>query len=106
MGTSAVFCLLAFHGNMGNYRGFGDSKIIPNLPPAQLEALVKASQAFKDDPDEMGKIWQSIKDSLYTLTTRQKQLGLGDKGITTYFSDNCDSSDAETVGRFSLCSFA
>ncbi len=90
---------------MGNYKGFGDFKFVPNLPPSKLEALVKASQAFKDDPDEMGEIWQSIKDCLYTLTTRQKQLGLGDKGVTTYFSDNCDSSDAEKVGRFALLQF-
>jgi hypothetical protein len=36
---------------------------------------------------------------MYRLTERQKQLGLGKKGVTTYFSDNCDQEDAERVNR-------
>ena len=47
---------------MGNYLGFGDTKIVPDLLPEHLEAIVKGSKAYADDPDTMQKIWTSIKD--------------------------------------------
>jgi len=37
---------------------------------------------------------------VYSLSEREKNLGLGASGVTTYFSDNCDEEDAERVNRF------
>eukprot|EP00064_Thunnus_orientalis_P007283 superscaffoldBa00000796_g7303 len=88
------------YANMGNYKSFGDTKFIPNLPKDKLKALVKASQAFQDQPAEMEALWDSCSCLLYSLEDRQKQLGLGDKGITTYFSGNCCLEDAELAQRF------
>ena len=48
--------------NMGNYLGFGDTKIVPDLLPEHLEAIVKGSKAYADDPETMQNIWASIKD--------------------------------------------
>lgn len=45
----------------------------------KLEALVKASQAFQEQPAEMETLWDSCSCLLYSLEDRQKQLGLGDK---------------------------
>ena len=45
----------------------------------KLEALVKASQAFQDQPAEMEALWSSCSCLLYSLEDRQKQLGLGNK---------------------------
>ncbi|XP_029308134.1 dipeptidyl peptidase 3-like [Cottoperca gobio] len=67
------------YANMGNYKSFGDTKFIPNLPKDKLQALVKASQAFKDQPTEMEALWDSCSCLLYSLEDRQKQLGLGDQ---------------------------
>ena len=39
---------------------------------------------------------------MYDLSEDKKQLGLGGKGVTKYFSSNCDESDAEKVARFGL----
>lgn len=88
------------YANMGNYKSFGDTKFIPNLPKDKLKALVKASQAFQDQPAEMEALWDSCSCLLFSLEDRQKQLGLGDKGITTYFSGNCSLEDAELAQRF------
>ncbi|XP_017276869.1 dipeptidyl peptidase 3 [Kryptolebias marmoratus] len=88
------------YANMGNYKSFGDTKFIPNLPKDKLEALVRASQAFQDNPGEMKALWDSCSCPMYSLEDRQKQLGLGDKGITTYFSGNCCLEDAELAQRF------
>uniref|UniRef100_A0A672G241 Dipeptidyl peptidase 3 n=1 Tax=Salarias fasciatus TaxID=181472 RepID=A0A672G241_SALFA len=88
------------YANMGNYKSFGDTKFIPNLPKEKLQALVKASQAFQDQPAEMEALWNSCSGPLYSLEDKQKQLGLGDKGITTYFSGNCCLEDAELAQKF------
>jgi len=94
-----VYCC-GFYGNMGNYKGFGDSKFIPNLDQDRLELLIKNSQAYKDNPEELEKLWQMVKGPMFSLTDQQKQLGLGKKGVTKYFTPNCDSSDSELVNRF------
>ncbi|XP_068187374.1 dipeptidyl peptidase 3 [Antennarius striatus] len=86
--------------NMGNYKSFGDTKFIPNLPKDKLEALLKASQAFQECPKEMEALWDSCSCLMYSLEDRQKQLGLGDKGITAYFSGNCCMEDAELAQKF------
>uniref|UniRef100_A0A669E051 Dipeptidyl peptidase 3 n=1 Tax=Oreochromis niloticus TaxID=8128 RepID=A0A669E051_ORENI len=88
------------YANMGNYKSFGDTKFIPNLPKDKLKALVWASQAFQEQPAEMEALWDSCSCLLYSLENRQKQLGLGDKGITTYFSGNCCLEDAELAQKF------
>uniref|UniRef100_A0A674P6I9 Dipeptidyl peptidase 3 n=1 Tax=Takifugu rubripes TaxID=31033 RepID=A0A674P6I9_TAKRU len=88
------------YANMGNYKSFGDTKFIPNIPKDKLEALVKASQAFQEQPNEMEALWNGCSCSMFSLEDRQKQLGLGDKGITTYFSGNCCLEDAELAQKF------
>ncbi|KAM3868612.1 dipeptidyl peptidase 3 [Diretmus argenteus] len=88
------------YANMGNYKSFGDTKFIPNLPKDKLKAVVWASQAFQEQPSEMEALWDSCSCLLYSLEDRQKQLGLGDKGITTYFSGNCSLEDAELTQKF------
>ncbi|XP_008331494.1 dipeptidyl peptidase 3 isoform X2 [Cynoglossus semilaevis] len=90
----------ALYANMGNYKSFGDTKFIPNLPKEKLETLIRASQAFQEQPAEMEALWNSCSCPLYSLEDRQKQLGLGDKGITTYFSGNCSLEDAELAQKF------
>lgn len=61
---------------------------------------MKVSKAYKEQPKVLDKIWAKIKNSVYSLEGKVKSLGLGDKGITTYFSSNCTHEDAELVNKF------
>lgn len=88
------------YANMGNYKSFGDTKFIPNLPKEKFKALVWESQAYKERPGEIEVLWNSCSNLLYSLEDKKKQLGLGDKGITTYFSGNCCLEDAELAQKF------
>ncbi|CAL8123901.1 unnamed protein product [Orchesella dallaii] len=89
-----------FLSNSGNYKGFNDTKIIPGLPLDKLEALVNKAKFMGLGSDALKK-WSEIKDKLYSLSEeRERQLGLGEKGITTYFSSNCTHDDAELINRF------
>ena len=65
-----------------------------------MEMLVKASKAYKTNPELMEKLWQSVKTQMFSLSDREKQLGLGEKGITKYFTPNCDLSDSQLINKF------
>ena len=48
----------------------------------------------------MQSIWNKVKDLTFSVEGKLKTLGLGDKGITTYFSSNCTAGDADLVNQF------
>ena len=38
----------------------------------------------------MASIWKSVKDRMWSMTKKEVQLGLGEKGVTKYWSSNCN----------------
>ncbi|CAG2227517.1 DPP3 [Mytilus edulis] len=90
----------AFHANSGNYKSFGDTKFIPNVPKDKFESLILCCKAAVDDPKGIKALWDSVSDRMFSLVTRQKELGLGEKGTTTYFSSNCNLDDAKLCQEF------
>lgn len=89
-----------FYANAGNYRGMGDTKIVPNLEVDKFEVIVKASRAYNSHKGAMEDLWSKCKTPIYNLTNRTKSLGLADSGITTYFSDNCTKEDSDLVNEW------
>ena len=45
----------------GNYKGFGDTKIVPDVLPEMFEKIVTASKAWSEDEEAMQAIWSAIK---------------------------------------------
>jgi len=88
------------YANMGNYKGFGDTKIVPDVLPEMFEKIVTSSKAWSEDEEAMQAIWSAIKGPMFSLSDREKQLGLDDKGVTTYFTPNCTNEDSDLVNRF------
>lgn len=80
--------------------GMGDSKFVPNLEVDKYEVIIKASQAYKSQPDVIDRLWSKCKTPIFYLSDRTKSLGLADKGITTYFSDNCTQEDSDRVNEW------
>lgn len=78
----------------------GDTKFVPNLNAEQFDVIVKASRAYKLHTDAINKLWSKSKKPIFDLTDRTKSLGLGDNGITTYFSDNCTQEDSDCVNEW------
>ena len=81
-------------------KGFGDTKIVPDIEADVLEAILKTSKAWKDDEATMAELWSKVKGPMFSLSDREKQLGLGQKGITTYFTPNCTNADSDLINRF------
>uniref|UniRef100_T1IIF5 dipeptidyl-peptidase III n=1 Tax=Strigamia maritima TaxID=126957 RepID=T1IIF5_STRMM len=86
--------------NMGNYKGFGDTKFIPNISKEKLENLILSSEAYKKDPKTMEMLWSNCSNGIFSLTDHLKQLGLNRNGITTYFSANCTEEDTNFINKF------
>lgn len=64
---------------MGNYKGFGDTKIVPNLDEKKFHALVAASTAYAQDKAKIDELWTAIGAKIFSLDEREKRLGLGKK---------------------------
>lgn len=92
-----VYCC-GFFANMGNYKGMGDSKIVPDISEKIFEVIVHTSAAYKKDSKHIGNLWESSKKFIFSLNDREKALGFKNDGITTYFSSNCTKEDADFVG--------
>ncbi|XP_053691667.1 dipeptidyl peptidase 3-like [Sabethes cyaneus] len=95
--TAFLVYACGFWANAGNYKGMGASKIVPNLERDTFDRIIKASKAFKDDPNTIEKLWQKTRGPIFLLTDRTKTLGLWDQGITTYFSSNVTRQDTDLV---------
>ena len=94
----AMMYAASFYGNIGNYKSFGDTKFVPALPAERMYKFLCSSKA---NVDAISELWEECYDRMYSLTPRQRQMGLGaTKGITTYFSANCDEGDAKLANAF------
>ncbi|XP_051170510.1 dipeptidyl peptidase 3-like isoform X1 [Leptopilina boulardi] len=91
-----------FFSNAGNYKSFGDSKIIPNMSEKKFVDVIKSSVAYKQETKNFQSILDAIKGIVFSVEGKLKTLGLGDKGITTYFSSNCTMEDADLINEFML----
>ena len=84
------------YSNAGNYRSFGDSKIFPELSPDKFETVLNLVGSERID-----KIWRKIGNLVYDDSPNKSNLNFADKGgVTTYYSSNIVSADAELVKEF------
>lgn len=82
--------------NTGNYRSFGATKFIPEIPKDRFELVLSASGSAL-----ASEIWAKIGDLTYDYSSSRQVLNFPDKGgVTAYYSSNVTSSDAELVKRF------
>lgn len=83
-----------FLGNLGNYKGFGDSKFIPRCPPETIDALASAVPMAKEALRKSG-----VDAAAFYATTSQPakmHLGFPDKGhLSTYYPDSPDITQDE-----------
>lgn len=98
--TAFLVYACGFLANAGNYKGMGDSKIVPNLDEDKFTLVVKSSKAFRQDENTISALWEKTRKSIFLLTERTKTLGLCDQGVTTYFSANVTREDTELISEW------
>ncbi|ORY02915.1 dipeptidyl-peptidase III [Basidiobolus meristosporus CBS 931.73] len=86
-----------FLTNLANYKSFGDTKFIPRIPEASLEAIVGARGVQR-----VTDLFNSVKDHLYSVTPISKNLlGYVDDGhISNYYSENVTKQDILEVQKY------
>ncbi|XP_057315125.1 dipeptidyl peptidase 3-like isoform X2 [Hydractinia symbiolongicarpus] len=89
-----------FYSNMGNYKSFGDTKIVPAIAQEKFKAVVWQSEAYKKNTKLIEQLWVGCSGAMYNLDQRRKELGLGKKGLSTYYSSNITEEDVNFVQEF------
>jgi dipeptidyl-peptidase-3 len=84
------------YNNAGNYRSFGDSKILPELSREKFETVINLCNNEKID-----RIWGKIADLVFDESPATASLGFRDEGgVSSYYSQNITKSDALLVKNF------
>ncbi|CAD6186254.1 unnamed protein product [Caenorhabditis auriculariae] len=96
--TALLVYTAGFYANSGNYKGFGDSKIVPHVETSKITELVKTSAA--SSIPGVVEAWSAVEAVVGSLDQGQIQLGYGEEGVTCYHSDNVTQEDANKIGRF------
>eukprot|EP00039_Didymoeca_costata_P022329 m.4269 g.4269 ORF g.4269 m.4269 type:complete len:705 (-) comp2945_c0_seq1:1039-3153(-) len=84
-----------FFANAGNYRSFGDTKIVPSNTEEEFQAIVKACE-----DEKISTLYDDCKELMFSLEQNVRTLGFKPSGITTYYSSNCTVEDAKTAQKF------
>lgn len=86
-----------FLGNTGNYKSFGDSKFVPRLDPAKLDALSLANSTTRE-------LYGKFKDAIFAGNDiRKLHLGYPSAGhVSTYYPDspNIEQDEITAVSDF------
>ena len=84
------------YSNAGNYRHFGDSKILPDVSKEKFDGVLSLARS-----DRIDRIWSKIGALVYDESPDKQSLNFPDKGgVTSYYSNNILSSDAELIKQF------
>ena len=84
--------------NAGNYRAFGDTKIVPAVDEETFESFLCCSDA---DVAKTKQLWERVRHHVYALEPRQRQLGFGPmEGVSSYYASNVTREDAQLVQDF------
>ena len=84
------------YNNTGNYRSFGDTKILPELTRDKFETVINVCKVELVD-----KIWDKVGDLVYDESKDRQALGFRDEGgVSSYYSENVTRKDAELVKEF------
>lgn len=89
----------AFYANFGNYKSFGDSKIVPAIPAQEFHKILRASGAYGTHKAIVDELWEAVRALLYS-TEPVKELGFPPSGSSTYYSANVSKEDAAAVQAF------
>lgn len=87
--------------NCGNYKSFGDSKFVPQIPESKFKQIIQASESYTQYAEVLDNLWNSIAKEVYFEENPLKQIGFPDAGgHTSYYSSNITSEDAKFIDEF------
>ena len=94
--------------NYSNYQHFGNKKFIPELEPAEFEAIFKANPLWVDLTEKgtlyrkaFNEIFPQIKKEIFEYGKPYTSIGFPEEGgITGYFSRNLNKEELKLIKEF------
>ncbi len=96
--------------NCGNYLSFGDTKFIPRLSAEKFALIAAAGDLLSGDaanaedgsktPGRLARLFESIREPIYSLDPSVLSLGLGDSGVSAYYGDDVTADEIQLVAEF------
>ena len=91
----------AVFNNCGNFKSFGDTKFVPELPLEKFNAIVRSSRAYQTHARVIDSILSRIDFEIYCEDEPINRIGFpDDRGQTSYYSANVSKDDAKMVDEF------
>mmetsp|Transcript_14278 Transcript_14278/g.17970 ORF Transcript_14278/g.17970 Transcript_14278/m.17970 type:complete len:209 (-) Transcript_14278:1518-2144(-) len=91
----------AVFNNCGNFRSFGDTKFVPELPLDSFEKILRSCDSYASHQDVIEDCWSRISREVYSEQDPHQHIGFPDKnGVTSYYSANVTSEDASLIDTF------
>ncbi|XP_018321476.1 dipeptidyl peptidase 3 [Agrilus planipennis] len=91
--TALLVYTCGIFSNAGNYKGFGDTKFVPNINEERFEGILKLSKQWS----HIESLWNEYKSQIFELKKGRTCLGFPPQGCTTYLSANCGPEDNKKV---------
>tara|TARA_B110000285_G_C14921230_1_gene512704 strand:+ start:245 stop:802 length:558 start_codon:yes stop_codon:yes gene_type:complete len=94
--------------NYSNYNSFGSKKFVPDVLPAQFEAIFRSNPIYKQKTEKgdlyrkaFAEIYPQIKSEIFEYRKPYASLGYPEEGgITSYFSRSITKPDLELIKEF------
>lgn len=83
--------------NCGNYAGYGDTKVIPNMEKQEMKNLF---EKYFNKFYNIINLYEQIADKIFSLENNEKYLGYFPDNITTYFSSNITKDEVNIIDKY------
>jgi dipeptidyl-peptidase-3 len=88
--------------NSGNYKSFGDTKIIPEISEEIFYKFISLSRCFenKQIKEKINNLWERIKKFVYNFEGIYGFLGLNPQGLSGFYSHDMTKEEVLLVDEF------
>ncbi|KAJ6234065.1 dipeptidyl peptidase 3 [Anaeramoeba flamelloides] len=91
-----LYYFSVFLHNSGNYRGFGDAKIVPKVGPEVLEKLI----AVSPKKEVLTPIFERIQKPMFSINEKDQSLGFPYQNVSSYYSPDITKEDIDVSEKF------
>ncbi|EDQ85368.1 uncharacterized protein MONBRDRAFT_34290 [Monosiga brevicollis MX1] len=92
--TAFVRYVAAFFSNLGNYRSFGDTKMLPAIPEATFTRILQLCKGWNE---QLAAVWAKIASRVFDDADDALSLAFAPQGKTTYYTAGMTEAEAKEV---------
>jgi len=95
-----VYCA-AVLANAGNFKSFGDTKFVPEIPEEKFKSAIIHSCFYSEYKEVLDNIWERISKEVYSEEAPYFKIGFYENSdSSSYYSSNITKPEIELVSKF------